>query len=155
MLGPIMLMQPSKRQRRLAQLRSAALDQGLKVRMEQAPEGTPHAPGELAVYYLAWPANREPVSRWLLARRAYSHGIHFAGEWDWAEGKSAAPASQAALREALEGLPKSVVAVECASYGLGAYWLETTGGGDPEAAVAAIGHWLRDLAEQVPLKKRH
>jgi hypothetical protein len=152
LVGPIMLIQPSRRQRRLAKLRSAAAVHGLGVRLMRMPEGSALAGQEVALYYHQWPNNKSLKQTWLLSRQSYSHGLHFAENWDWANERPASPGWQEAIRRALPALPESVVGVEAASQSLGLCWLEQTGGKSVDEATAEISSYLKNLMAE--LQKR-
>lgn len=150
MVGPVMLIQPSRRQRRLANLRAVAVVHGLKVRMKWMPDGNVRAGQQVALYYQNWPDNKTLKNTWLLARQPYSHGLHFAENWDWTNERAASPEWQETIRRALPALPDSVVAVEAASQSLGLCWLEQTGEKSAEQATAEISTWLKDLMAELP-----
>lgn len=151
MIGPIMIMQPSQRQRRLARLRELALECGLKVRTLNMPQGSVRAGEAVSLYCLPLSNEKPQKETWLLLRQAFSHGAHFKDDWDWADDREAPPAWHAALQQALAELPASVVAVEAGGFSLGVAWLESTGDKRPEDAVAEIAQWLRQLAASLPV----
>jgi hypothetical protein len=151
MLGPIMIMQPSKRQRRLAKLRDLALVEGMKVKMKVMPDKSARAGESVPLYYQPW-SDRKPLKdTWLLARQPFAHGLHFLDEWDWTDDRRATPEWQDVLKRALPTLPASVVAVEAGGHSVGVCWLESTGEKTPEQAVADIATWLRNFIAEVPL----
>lgn len=79
-VGPIMLLRPSSRDRRLTALRQSATQMGLSVRMASYElQGKTHP---IAVYQLNsdLPAH---TRGWLLLKRGYDHDLHFYREWDW------------------------------------------------------------------------
>ncbi len=150
LVGPIMLIQPSRRQRRLAKLRAAAVTHGLRVRTMRMPEGSAGAGREVTLYYHPWPDNKTLKHTWLLTRQAYSHGLHFAENWDWTNGRAAPADWHEIIRRALPSLPDSVVGVEAASQSLGLCWLEQTGGKTVDEATAEISDWLKNLMKELP-----
>ena len=91
-VGPVMLMRPSRLQQRQSRLRQYALEQGLRVQLQPLPDGaaSPDERQMLPVYLLP-PAPAAGGSRrlppWLLIRHAISHDIHFSGHWDWRRGQ--------------------------------------------------------------------
>lgn len=148
MVGPIMLMQPNKRQRRVAQLRAMALKCDLRVRMMRMPADAVR-PGEtVALYYKAWPGGKPRPVNWVLTRRTFVHGMHFLADWDWNNGDVASPAWQQILRQSLPQLPPSVIAVEASSQSLGLGWLEVAGGKGVEQAVEELNRWLQQVMDQ-------
>ncbi len=152
MVGPIMMMQPTKRQRQLATLRKSALAHGLKVRMMTMPPGSVQEGESVAVYYHSWPDNKTLKNTWFLARQSFSHGAHFDDTWDWIDDKPAAAPWQAAIRAALPALPESVIAVEASSHSLGVSWLEKPEGQTPEQATGALSDWIKALMAQAPAR---
>lgn len=152
MLGPILIMQPSRRQRRLAQLRAAAAKQGVKVRMAPMPEGTIRAGDSVAVYYRPWPDQKQHRQSWMMARQPFAHGLHFADDWDWVGRGRAAVAWHEPLRRLLPSLPGSVLAVEAGSGSLGLAWLEQTQGKSVDEAVGEISLWLDQLMAAAPVR---
>ncbi|MFD1217783.1 MULTISPECIES: hypothetical protein [Microbulbifer] len=138
-IGPVMWLKPSSRDRRLASLRQNATSAGLKVQMQALPaaEGT----GTAAVYIAGWRNPRKLHTGWGLELQRMSHEMHFAGVWDWRNGRHAPPAAESALRDLLEKLPADATAVLCSDGGLGVQWKETSG----EPGFKAIQHALSEL----------
>ncbi|MBB6521576.1 hypothetical protein [Pseudoteredinibacter isoporae] len=126
-LGPVMLMKPSGRQRQLARLRQEALENGLQSRISSVPKelGSYTAAPTIAVYQKRWLDRRYTGTETLmLYRTAYSHDIHFHGVWDWQEGVTMSSMPNEALKNNLDALPDSVLAVEISTLGVGLFWLE-------------------------------
>lgn len=146
MLGPILIMRPSRWQKRLASMRQEANTQGFQVQMS-------HFDGEsVAVYERPWPRGtvqedrqRGRLSEWMLMRRNYNHELHLAGVWQWQDGQRPPEAVQSWLAEALTELPESVVAVRATKLGFGCYWQES-GGMD---VFHAILRWIRSGADAI------
>lgn len=140
MVGPILLMQPSQRDRKIAALRAKAVDQGLKVTL-QSGEGR-----LMPVYERRWPSlekSKRIGVEWLLERQTYSHGIHFADWWQWSGAGRPPAAVLPILQERLAELPQSVSVVEATPLGLRCYWSEK--GGEP--VLLQLAEWLRITAE--------
>jgi hypothetical protein len=136
MVGPIMMLKPSRRQQQLAKLRQEAAQLGLSVELETL------AGRSLAAYTMAWPREAQQKfsgEGWALDKLAYEHGIHFDGRWQWRDSRTAPAALHDGLREALRSLPASVQAVEATQIGLRSVWTEA--GGSRELGV--IVEWLK------------
>jgi hypothetical protein len=140
MIGPIMMVKPSRRDRRVAQLRARATKMGLRVSLQRLEQDT------FAVYELPW--EREDNVKlvgvdWMLERRTYAHEIHFADWWQW-RGPGRPPAEVLPLLQPrMAALPEGVPAIEATRLGLRCYWSET--GGEPR--LAELTDWLKSVAE--------
>jgi len=122
-IGPILLLQPSPRQRKIADIRTKAYSLGFTVSMSEY-EGD-----QVAEYLRAWPGTqlKWQATDWVLERKNYLHDIHFCGHWDW-QGSSRAPEQSAQIvHEFIERLPKSVVAVRASRAGIALQWREAGG----------------------------
>lgn len=80
-VGPVMLMQPSGRQRRLAKLRQNALSEGLLVSVAHWPDKAGERPKGIMRYSLPWAAEDRHDVKMLLVRKNYQHELHLAGVW--------------------------------------------------------------------------
>ncbi|GAA6152646.1 hypothetical protein [Pseudoteredinibacter isoporae] len=126
-LGPVMLMKPSGRQRQLARLRQQALEAGVQSRISSVPKDIASytAAPTIAVYQKRWQGMRfTEMETSLLYRTRFSHDIHFHGVWDWQEGAAIPGRPDEALKALLDRLPDSVLAVEISTLGVGLFWLE-------------------------------
>ncbi len=126
-LGPVMLMKPSGRQRQLASLRQQALERGLQSRISSVPSeiSSYTAAPTIAVYQKRWQGARfNQASALLLHRTAFSHEIHFHGVWDWQGDERISLFPNEALKNGLDTLPDSVLAIEISTLGVGLFWLE-------------------------------
>jgi hypothetical protein len=158
-IGPLMWLRPTPRERRLAALRGAAQSAGLRVTMRQLPKldlapeervtpgGRPlPATRELAVYLHPLEPKLRALPVWRILRG--SDGLPAWPGWVFEAGRK--PDSPwlgrllATLAPQVAGVPADVVALECDPFTLGAYWLERPGNGPAEAA--ALAAWLRDAA---------
>lgn len=137
MLGPILLLQPNKMQRRLASLRQTAAEKGLQVRMLKRDAEV------VAAYQLPWSIARRKRQKWMLKRTSYEHGLHIAGFWQWLDHNRPSPQFEQILAEALPELPSSVVGIEADSYGIAVLWLEQGG----EERLNNLIAWLRDIVD--------
>ncbi len=120
-VGPVMLMQPSKAQKRLAALRQEAVRLGLSVGSStvKAPDGAP--------CWTYWLSLTEKNTRQavLLERKNYEHGLHIAKYWSVKRGDPAdLPAS---IVSALTALPSSVYMFEINEHAIGVHWTELGG----------------------------
>ena len=119
LLGPIMVLQPSSRQRQLAQLRQAALKRGISVRLDSSNKKAP----PIAVYSLAWPISVK-TGPFYLKKQDVAHDLHLLDYWYW-EGDGCAPDSWLPpLTAILRLLPEDIVGIECTKHSLGLFWLE-------------------------------
>lgn len=147
-LGPIMMLRPTIRQRRLALLRRAAQDDGLMVRV--VPDPALESRRFTASYALAWPAVKEkPVieSAWLLVRTNYTHGLHFHNRWDW-KGSAAQLSHEQKIKltNLLDELSDGIHAVEVNRQGVACYWDEKVESSvSADQAVQVILGWNRRL----------
>ncbi|HSX83842.1 MAG TPA: hypothetical protein VLE50_00490 [Cellvibrio sp.] len=140
MVGPILLMQPTQRDRKIAALRAKAGDLGLKVTLQSQERRL------IPVYERRWPSlekSKRVGVEWLLERQTYSHGIHFADWWQWRGADRPPTAVLPILEERLAALPESVSDVEATPLGLRCYWSEK--GGEP--VLLQLAEWLRSTAE--------
>ena len=144
--GPVFMLQPSKRQRHLAQTRTAAAEQGLRVRMARVPDKTATRKKSVAVYTRSWPNLGDRHLRrsgLLLIRSDYSHELHVSDHWAVESGEL--PLDDP-LRTKLEGhlntLPASILGIEISASGVGAYWSEQEG----QSFLPKLGALLEDLS---------
>jgi type II secretory pathway pseudopilin PulG len=122
-VGPVMMLQPSQRSRRLSELRQAAAQLSIRIRLSTIT--LPLGKKEVAVYSLSLPTNDTVRSQWALIKQDYTHGANFHNEWAWENPKQAAPDFQhATLREILASLDCSIVGIEMTHNTLGVYWHE-------------------------------
>lgn len=136
LVGPIMMLKPSRRQHQLAALRQEAAHLGLNVELQKLGGRT------LAMYEVPWPREGDQKfngESWALDKGTYEHEIHFDHRWQWRGSRTAPDALHDHLRQALHSLPAGVEAVEATSGGLGCAWTES--GGSRE--LGAIAEWLR------------
>ncbi len=149
-VGPVMMMQPSKGMATLAALRTHASQLGLSVHIPNRDDSGNRVNG--AVYRMALPEvlrQRPHFTGWRIARQRHAHGIHFHGVWDWV-GKHGAPEAMASdVKQQLDALPESIVALECTSVGVGVQWDERCHGEAPEAAVEGIRDLLLAISEKL------
>jgi hypothetical protein len=124
-VGPVMMMQPSQRSRRLSELRQAAAQKAMQVRLSTV--NVMSTKTEVAVYSLSLPKTEAIRRGWTLLKQDYTHDLNFYDTWDWHNKKHTAPESQhTVLRELLASLDPSVVGIEMNQSSMGVYWCEKT-----------------------------
>lgn len=132
-VGPLMMLRPSPRQAQLIKLRGIAADRGLRVQMLDNPtarvesDAASSKPEMVAAYGMQLQADADsPLGalRWMLARTAFSHGIHLGGVWDWSVKEKTAPIEEETLLAFLQNLPKSVLAVRQDGDAISILWSE-------------------------------
>jgi hypothetical protein len=121
LVGPILLMQPSRSQKRLAALRRYASAKGVRV----SASSVKTTEGELCwFYWLPLLEKSESIPRYF-ERKNYEHGMHVAGVWALTpEDSGAVPGSWLTF---LTQLPASVYAAEANSHAVGVHWAERGG----------------------------
>ncbi len=135
-VGPIMIMQPSSRDRRLAKFRQSAASLGLQVRM--ADYKANNAKRSIAVYSQAVELPSKAPS-WVLLKQSYQHDIHFYGKWEWQEGSQALEISKhGALQAFLNELPDDIVGMEVNNKMIGIWWNEAAS----EVTIDQIKSWI-------------
>lgn len=144
-VGPLLLMQPSRYTRQLAALRAEALTLGLTVKIGQLPGNTEN----IAVYTHPWPSyyGKAKQQNWLMVKRSFSHEIHYADHWDWQGESRADPHVLAHLKALLAQLPESVLAIEANSGGISCYWTEAGG----KKTLLELRNWLDDFVTTTAL----
>lgn len=146
LVGPIMMLQPSRRQRELARVRLLAAKHSMAVKLVQNPASG--EPRQLAVYSRGVEdcrtyGGRKPAP-WILARQHLEHELNFASGWDWVGEKRAPAALQEILKPWLTALPAPIRAVEVTAQTVGFYWTEACWQheADPEDAMQACIEYL-------------
>ncbi len=122
LVGPVAMMQPSPRQRRLEKLRLGARELGLNMRLEKlhAVKNINKSVEVLPHYIL--PARKQQP--WQLLRSTYEHESHVAGWWEYLDEKRPAEDVLEKLAVMLEALPNTVKSVTCTTEGFGFFWTE-------------------------------
>ena len=118
-LGPIMMLQPNKRQEELTVLRQAASQLGIRIRLDNSDRKKT----AIAIYSLAWPTAVK-INHWCLKRQNFAHDLHFLGCWHWDSDKRPPEAWLLPLKEILKTLPPDIIGIEGAIESLGFFWLE-------------------------------
>ena len=127
-IGPIMFIQPSRRDRYLADLRQQAAKSGLFVRLTEYSMND-GSNDTIAVYSLPVDLPLE-TQHWQLIKQSYSHEIHFHGQWEWQTASHLSTEQwisteqQSLLKQLLNDLPSDVVGLECNRRNIGVWWQE-------------------------------
>ena len=124
--GPVMMLQPSKGQKRIAKTRQLANQKGLRVRLARIQDGNNSI--NAAIYSMPWPENTVKHCRgkleWQLQKGQYAHDLHFAQNWEWTNSKRAPEVTYDVLRNALEKLPGNINILAANEGGLECAWNE-------------------------------
>ncbi len=147
-VGPVMMLQPSKGLAKIAALRSHASQLGLTVHLPSREADGKPVRG--AIYRMPLPeaiGKRKNFASWRVKRQKHTHGIHFHGEWDWASESRAPEAITDELRRQLDTLPESIAALECTTAGVGLQWDERCHGEQPEPEVEKLRDRLQGLSQ--------
>lgn len=137
-VGPVMLMRPSKRDQYLAKLRASAREQGVQVSSSRLKD----ASGSLCWFYWRPLENKdennkpafEPI---VLERKSYAHDLHVADYFEITKGDSVPVGFESILKH----LPDSVQGVELNRHAIGVHWSERGG----EEVLADIAEALTQL----------
>lgn len=122
-VGPVMMMQPSQRIRRLSALRQAAAQKAMRVRLTTVT--LPSGKTDVAVYSMPLPSTEAVRASWVLLQQDYQHDVNFYQQWEWDNKKHTAPAGQhAMLRELLSSFDSSIIGLEAGQSSVGVYWCE-------------------------------
>ena len=152
LVGPIMLMQPSPQQRRLAKIRTMASKKGLHVRLGRNPASG--EPKELAVYSLFETNKRLSYKPWCLARQSLEHEINFLEDWDWVSGNHAPDNIHQRIKQWLPKLPAPIRAIRVSEQSVSLYWTENSWFENAQAETSAPScidfieaelYWLQKL----------
>ncbi len=151
MVGPIMMMQPTKSERRLAKLRGLALKKKLKVRSVPHPADTRSPP--CASYTLSWPehfyneANKSRFSYWKLQLLAFDHEIHFHKRWNWTLKPEKNLDYTEELKAKLNNSPIKMYEIEVGKLGVTVVWSESVKEGGEESIIEEVFSFLNSIIE--------
>jgi hypothetical protein len=138
-VGPVMMMQPTTRDRRLAGLRQDAAQAGLHVRMSDYEKGEKKRPVAVYTYQVNLPKG---TPTWSLIRRSYSHDIHFHATWEWrSTNKKISSEKEDQLFQFIDSLPKDIVGLEVNEMMVGIWWQEKS----PTITIKTIKQLLQQL----------
>lgn len=121
-LGPIMLMQPTSQQRRLAKLRTQASQRGIQVGTSVWPDKH-NKPVNLVRYTLPWQRSQKKVQNFLLMRKDYAHELHIAQNWQANPTSGAVSPAVKSLLET-ENIPVAIAAIGQNPSGVYIDWVE-------------------------------
>ncbi len=122
-VGPVAMLQPSKRDRRLTELRQVAAQKGIRVRLASLQLAS--GKQDLAVYSLSLPTSDTPYDEWLLIHQSFTHEMHFSGQWDWDSSKPPAPSRMhEGLQQYIQQADSHIVGIEVTQHSVGVYWSE-------------------------------
>lgn len=152
-VGPVMWLKPSERDRRLASLRSGAAKSGLTVQMMPLPAAL--GEGSAAVYIRRWEDRRRLQTGWVLEQQRVEHEMHFSGRWDWRNGREAPEAAREPLRTMLLDLPADACAVISTESGLGIQWRETSGDTGASRIRRLLSEYRPTIEEAIRLPRRN
>ena len=160
--GPVLWLVPSKRDKRLSNMRSRAREEGLIVEMRRIPKPLP-APEErvsaggkvrepvieCASYALALARSLKFLPTWRLVRKPATDKPDPFADWQYdqrpkGEGRAYLDPVLAVAEPVLLALPEDVVALEVSQRMLLAYWLEKPG--STADSVSPLATTLRDFA---------
>jgi len=117
-VGPIMMMRPSRRDKRLAALRQEASSSGLHVRMSD------YKGSLVAVYSMSVDLPKSTPS-WQLIKQSYSHDIHFYNRWQKSENSVIIPSGlEGPLKSYIDNLSEDIVGIEVSKTVVGVWWQE-------------------------------
>ncbi|WP_394201812.1 hypothetical protein [Marinagarivorans algicola] len=120
MIGPVMIMQPTKGQKRLAALRRYAAAQGLHVNASQIKTSD----DTVCWFYWLPLAEKDQLPIMRLERQNYAHGLHVAKYWAFKTPETEVPQ---AIERFLLTLPPSVCGFETKTHAVGVHWSEAGG----------------------------
>lgn len=142
-VGPIMLMRPSKRDQYLALLRARARSKNLSVSASSVKdeEGVPCWFYWLAVGQDEEGSDKRVQSPLLLVRKSYAHDLHVAQYYEYAKGSRVPDGWEALIAD----MPASVRAIELNRHALGVHWNERGGEAVLDEIAARLGQLLRLL----------
>ena len=128
--GAFMWLKPSAHDRRLSQLRSAALSQGLKLYSLKVPdtsvEGRVGDKHELrTLYRLLHSFSKAQAPSFTVVRTTGVSSAFLPDGWIWADDKRASDAQMSALVDFLTDLPEHYSVVDAQADGVGVSWDES------------------------------
>ncbi|WP_237056001.1 hypothetical protein [Microbulbifer sediminum] len=146
-IGPVMWLKPSSRDRRLAEFRQRAAGAGMVVQMSRLPES--QGEGTAAVYISRWEDPRRLQTGWMIELQRMEHGMHFSGRWDWRGEQQAPREAWPLLRELLTSLPPDALALHATQAGLGIQWREQSGESGMDSLLAALDKFRPEIEEAI------
>ncbi|WP_181954058.1 hypothetical protein ACONUD_04320 [Microbulbifer harenosus] len=148
-IGPVMWLKPSSRDKKLADLRQRAASSGLKVQIQPLPES--QGKGTAAVYFSQWRNPRRLQSGWGLELQRMPHDLNFDGVWDWRNKREAPEVAKPSLKELVSMLPADATAIFANDAGLGVQWQERSGDRGLDAILHALSAMRPVIEEAIRL----
>jgi len=146
-VGPVMMVRPSRSANKLADIRLLANQAGITVRTLSPKTGQGSQRG--AVYSMPLRGRFREVPQWQLERKSFSHDAHFRGVWDWIGDGRADPSTEMALRDIIDAIAPCYSSMECNPAGVGVGWDERCADGQEKDSVAAVIALLGTVASAV------
>ncbi len=157
--GPVLWLVPSRRDRKLARMRTRARSRGLAVEVTSiadpnpAPEARVSAGGVQrnpviagTTYRLDLPRAAPLAAKWALLRAEGAGPAAVAG-WRWDDGANAAGVDWSEVAAILARLPGDVLRCAADGRGVGCFWRERTSDAEAESAVDRLAECLLALAQ--------
>lgn len=146
-IGPIMMIQPSPRQKRIAKLRTVAAENHLLVKL-----GNKLSKSDAPCVAYIYPFQKSGLEKkyknlqeWTLEKRDYSHDIHFCGPWEWQGKTTVEPEFFDALYHFVSTLPDEFTGVGLSSVGVFLHWNERCETGKEQEAIQKVSAFLEKL----------
>lgn len=162
-LGPIMMLQPSKRDAKVAKLRFLATKFRLSVQLRSVPHGVKME--EVSVYSMPWTddfvSQNRSAFNWELRKGDMVHELHFLNDWDWVleSNQQAAPKKYHSVIQAIIGniptpgspnsqvttkLTGEITSIGARESGFQVFWNEKTGPNTPEKTIELLSTWMQE-----------
>lgn len=153
-LGPVLLIQPSKGAAKTAKIRELAALAGLRVgllskddaKRGKNKDGLQSDTRDFVEYSLPLPRAFEDIYKgdacWTVTQCNYSHGLHFYNFWDWRGEARPHARIEAGLKSFIDQLPVGVSSLILRDDYCALHWNEVCIGQSPEDAVAGIQQLL-------------
>jgi hypothetical protein len=154
--GAFMWIQPSKRDKQLAKLRSSALTQGFLIGSIKLPDTTEH--GRVndrftieTIYQVSLQTEKQHEMEFTVLRTSGENGIYLPEGWAWNKRNHLSESIYTAIAEFLVTLPASVTAVMVSKASIGIVWDEK----DPELSLEQLRVLLNSIASFCNLQTYH
>lgn len=149
-VGPIMMLQPTARQRKLGALRQSAATHGLLVSIPEEKDLQGHS---LACYVLPITKTKPSPKTWALCKQSFVHDLHYSDDWDWVSETQQLAKPPTSLRTCLNDCPKGTYSMGRNAVGVYIEWDEYAKEGAEDVAVTNITHFLAKLAAETHYAK--
>ena len=148
-VGPIMMLLPSRGQQKVASIRAQATELGFSISTAYV-KGNDGKLIHTTSYLLPFKDSEhrpKPSEEWELKRFSYHHGVHFLGDWDWVEGSTAPEKIWPTLKECVANLPSGLSFIHCSRAGIGVHWDERCEGVPEKDVLMLIKQSLESLSK--------